>query len=163
MEEHFLRECKLHSSWWYSICQNYLQLNTILNINHLVRLSEVVTDVTRDTWPRLWCCLLLTLLESSKLREVSHDVCTLQPLQANWECLAACVESPCQTSHFPQSSAGRPKQGCKLYSENSRQHCRQGKYSATPLSCLRSKESLLHNTIYLFWTNSRETFVFFNG
>ena len=50
MEEHFLRECKLHSSWWYSICQNYLQLNTILNINHPVRLSEVVTDVTRDTW-----------------------------------------------------------------------------------------------------------------
>ena len=119
--------------------------------------------VTRDTWPGLWWCLLLTLLESSKLREVSHDVCTLQPLQANWECLAACVESPCQTSHFPQSSAGRPKQGCKLYSENSRQHCRQGKYSATPLSCWRSKESLLHNTIYLFWTNSRETFVFFNG
>ena len=57
----------------------------------------------------------------------------------------------------------RPGKTCKLYSENSRQHCRQGKYSATPLSCLRSKKSLLHNTIYLFWTNSRETFVFFNG
>ena len=49
MEEHFLRECKLHSSWWYSICQNYLQLNTILNINHLVRLrrSWLTWHVTR--------------------------------------------------------------------------------------------------------------------
>ena len=25
MEEHFLRECKLQSSRWFSICQNYLQ------------------------------------------------------------------------------------------------------------------------------------------
>ena len=39
----------------------------------------------------------------------SHDVCTIQPLQANWETLSDCVDSPSHTTHFPQTSPGRAK------------------------------------------------------
>ena len=100
MEEHFLRECKLQSSWWYSICQNYLQLNVIFDNGIPLCLSLRALVTLLKSWILLLSsclpvplCLLITLAEMTASQGRAGHVSTLQPLQANWESLVDCVES----------------------------------------------------------------------
>ena len=70
MEEHFLRECKLQSSWWYSICLNYL--------------SPADCNIWQCYPPLCLSLSLVTLLKSWILLTPEVSWCLLMSPDVSW-------------------------------------------------------------------------------